>query len=85
MIKDKKYNLVSHGAKQFGVYQKVSAADAGWKHLNFEARLMKKDETWQGDTSENEYGIILLSGNYSISTKKETGKQSMEEKMFSQA
>jgi 5-deoxy-glucuronate isomerase len=70
MIESKKYKLVSHPSKEFGVYQKVSAEDAGWKHLNFEARLMRKGECWQGNTDESEYGIILLSGNYSITTDK---------------
>ncbi len=70
MIKSKKYKLVCHPSKDFGVYQKVSAADAEWTHLNFEARLMRKGETWKGNTCENEYGIILLSGNYSITTDK---------------
>jgi 5-deoxy-glucuronate isomerase len=70
MIKSKKYKLVSHATKVFGVYQSVSANDAGWTHLSMEARLMRKGEQWQGETGENEYGIILLSGNYSITTDK---------------
>lgn len=70
MIKSTKYKLVSHPSKYAGVYQRVSSEDAGWTHLNFEARLMKKGDTWQGDTGENEYGIILLSGNYSVTTDK---------------
>jgi len=70
MIMSDKYKLVSHAAKGFGVYQRVHAADAGWTHLHFEARLMKKGETWQGDTGENEYGVILLSGNYSVTSDK---------------
>ena len=70
MHKSEKYKLVSHPAKGFGVYQKVTAEDAGWTHLNFEARLMQKHVVWEGDTGENEYGIILLSGDYSITTNK---------------
>ena len=70
MQKSEKYKLVGHPAKGFGVYQKVTASDAGWAHLNFEARLMQKHVVWEGDTGENEYGIILLSGNYSIKTSK---------------
>ena len=70
MIRSKKYKLVSHPAKGFGVYQKLTASDAGWTHLNFEARLMQKDEVWEEDTGENEYGIILLGGNYSVQTTK---------------
>jgi 5-deoxy-glucuronate isomerase len=70
MRKSAKYKLVSHPSGEFGVYQRVLAADANWTHLNFEARLMKKGEIWKGDTGENEFGIILLSGNYSIVSDK---------------
>ena len=70
MHKSEKYKLVNHPSKGFGVYQKVTAKDAGWIHLNFEARLMQKHVVWEGDTGENEYGIILLSGDYSITTNK---------------
>jgi 5-deoxy-glucuronate isomerase len=70
MIKDDKYKLVSHASKGFGVYQSVSKAEAGWRHLSFEARLMQKHVVWEGETGDNEYGIILLSGNYSIKTNK---------------
>lgn len=70
MQKSEKYKLVSHPLKGFGVYQKVTAEEAGWTHLNFEARLMQKHVVWEGDTGDNEYGIILLSGDYSITTNK---------------
>jgi 5-deoxy-glucuronate isomerase len=70
MIKSDRYKLVSHATGGFGVYQKVHAREAEWTHLNFEARLMHKAEIWEGNTGENEYGIILLSGNYSIKTSK---------------
>lgn len=64
----KNYDLVKHPSEEFGTYQKVSAAEAGWTHLNFEARLMRKGEIWEGNTGKNEYGFILLSGNYSMKT-----------------
>jgi len=70
MIRNNKYKLVSHGKTGFGVYQSVTAKEAGWKHLSFEARLMQKHVVWEADTGENEYGIILLSGNYSIKTNR---------------
>ena len=72
----KQYPLVKHPLEGSGTYQKVSTSDAGWEHLNFEARQMFKGETWEGNTEENEYGFILLSGNYSATTSKgswETG------------
>ena len=43
-------------------YQHITAAGAGWTHLNMEARLLAKGDVWQGYTGENEYGFILLSG-----------------------
>ena len=70
MIQSKKYKLVSHAQEGFGTYQKVDAADAGWEHLHFEARLMRKGEEWSGNTGEDEWGFVLLSGNYSVVTDK---------------
>ena len=66
----KQYDLVKHPSKYFGVYQKVTTEDANWTHLNFEARLMHKGEVWEGNTDENEYVFILLSGNYSVTTNR---------------
>lgn len=65
-----KYKLVSHPENGFGTYQKVTAQNAGWQYLNFEARLMRKDEVWEGYSGEYEYGFVLLSGNYAITTDK---------------
>jgi 5-deoxy-glucuronate isomerase len=70
MMNRKKYKLVKNPASGYGVYQKVTAEEAGWAHLDFEARLMRKGETWEGDTGENEYAFILLSGNYKVTTSK---------------
>lgn len=70
MNRSEKYNLVSHPAKGFGTYQKITAEEAGWTHLNMEARLMKKGEIWEGETGSNEYGFVLLSGNFSAETNK---------------
>lgn len=70
MVQSKKYPLVRESIKGFGVYHRILAQDAGWQHLNMEARLMKVGEIYSGDTGENEFGIILLSGNYSVVTNK---------------
>lgn len=70
MPAEKTYKLVKHPVRPSGVYQKITAADAGWTHLNFEARMMQKGEVWEGNTGENEYAFILLSGNYSVTTDK---------------
>lgn len=70
MNRSEKYKLVRHPADSFGVYQKITAADAGWTHLSMEARLLKKGEAWEGETGDDEYGFVLLSGNYSVETDK---------------
>jgi 5-deoxy-glucuronate isomerase len=70
MKRSDKYKLVAHPLEGFGTYQAISATEAGWTHLNCEARLLRKGEVWEGDTGENEYGFILLSGNYSVKTDK---------------
>jgi len=55
---------------EHNTYQKIMASDAQWTHLNMEARILHKGEAWKGNTGENEYGFILLSGNYSVQTSK---------------
>lgn len=72
MYRSKKYPLVRESGlpDENGVYHRILAADAGWEHLNMEARLMKQNEVWKGETGDFEYGIILLSGNYKVKTDK---------------
>ena len=60
MIQSKKYPLVRESNKGFGVYHRILAKDAGWEHLNMEARLMKAGEIYSGDTGENEFAIIFI-------------------------
>jgi 5-deoxy-glucuronate isomerase len=66
--RDKKYPLLVKSITGSSVYQRVLKEDAGWEYLNFEARLMKKDEKWSGHTGNSELGIILLGGNYKVKT-----------------
>jgi len=66
--RDKKYPLLVKSMAGEGVYQRILKEDAGWEYLNFEARLMQKAETWTGHTGNNEYGIILLGGDYIVKT-----------------
>ena len=61
---DKKYPLLAKQAATSGIYQSITKEEARWQYLNFQARLMKQGEVWEGSTDENEYGIILLGGNY---------------------
>ena len=63
---DKKYPLLAKSTSDAGIYQSITREEAGWQFLNFQARRLKQGEVWKGDTGENEYGIILLSGNYSV-------------------
>ena len=53
-----------------GIYQTITREEAGWEFLNFQARLMKKGETWEVDTQGSEYAIILLSGNFSVESNR---------------
>ena len=66
----KEYRLVKHPDYRSASYQKITTQEAGWNYLNMEARLMKNGQTWEGYTGENEFGFILLSGNYSAKTSK---------------
>jgi 5-deoxy-glucuronate isomerase len=72
MKRDPKYPLLAKQINEEGVYQRVTKEDGAWEYLNFEARLMKKGETWKGNTGNSEWGIILLSGNYSVKTDKDS-------------
>jgi len=67
---DHKYPLLAKPIAKSRIYQRVTRDEAKWEFLNFEARLMTKGEVWKGETGDNEYGIILLSGNYSVTTDK---------------
>ncbi|WP_429413930.1 5-deoxy-glucuronate isomerase [Roseimarinus sediminis] len=49
-------------------YQCISADEVGWKHLNFESRMLQQHETWEGNTGQNEMLFVLLGGNFSAQT-----------------
>ncbi|MCH7400044.1 5-deoxy-glucuronate isomerase [Belliella sp. DSM 107340] len=70
MKRDEKYPLLSKPIATQGIYQKIAKEDGNWEFLNFEARLMKKAEVWKGFTGENEYAIVLLSGDFSVDSDK---------------
>ncbi|WP_200978386.1 5-deoxy-glucuronate isomerase [Echinicola sp. 20G] len=73
MIKDHKYNLLAKAQKvEEGVYQQVLKEEGNWQFLNFEARLMKRGTVFSGNTGNNEYAFILLSGNYTMKTSRGT-------------
>jgi 5-deoxy-glucuronate isomerase len=58
--------------QQSPVYQSIRAKEVPWNLLNFEAKAMRESEIWTGFTGDNEYGIILLGGNYRVSSDKGT-------------
>jgi len=70
MNRDPKYNLLVKATSETGIYQNVTREEANWEFLNFQARIMKKGEVWNCDTGDNEYSIILLSGNFSVQSDK---------------
>lgn len=69
MNRDDKYPLLCK-PEEGEVYQSIRTEEAGWPLLNFEARLIDRGKSWEGNTGNNEYGIILLSGNYKAKTDK---------------
>ena len=70
MKRDKKYPLLAKPEAESGIYQSVLKEDTGWQYLNFQARLMKRGESWKTNTGDNEYAIILLGGNFSVKSDK---------------
>lgn len=59
---------------QNGIYQEVTREDGDWEFLNFQARLYKQGESWSFNTGENEYAIVLLSGDFSLTSDKGSWK-----------
>jgi 5-deoxy-glucuronate isomerase len=58
--------LVKSNAAETGIYQEITAERARWKNLHFSARNMQRGESWEADTGEHEYVIVLLGGGFSI-------------------
>jgi len=52
------------------IYHDFTAADARWTYLNFQARLLHNNESFSENTGENEYCIVLLGGNFKVSSDK---------------
>ena len=52
------------------IYQDISKEEGQWEFLNFQARRLKKGASWTHNTGENEYAIVLLSGNFSVESDK---------------
>ena len=70
MKRDQKCNLLIHSeVRESGEYQSISARDAGWECLNFAAKRMSGGKKWNYNTNENEFCVVLLGGEFSISSK----------------
>lgn len=68
MNRDRKCRLLSKAEMNKDIYQSVVSSDAGWKYLNFISRELKAGEKWSGNTGDNEYCFVLLSGNFVADT-----------------
>ena len=51
-------------------YQSISAEEVGWQNLNFESKMLKEGEIWEGNSGANEMLFVLLGGNFSAKTDK---------------
>ena len=51
-------------------YQRVSPETAGWQLLHFAARLLQPKESWEFDTGDCEYGVVLLGGVCQVETSR---------------
>lgn len=49
-----------------GTYHHLSSEQAGWTHLNFEAKVLDLNEQFTTNTGNYEYCITLLGGNFKI-------------------
>ncbi len=52
------------------IYQRVTPESAQWEYLSFEARQMKNQSVWSHNTEDNEMVVVLLSGNYKLSSNR---------------
>jgi 5-deoxy-glucuronate isomerase len=43
-------------------YIHVTPSSAGWEHLSFAARKMKRGDTWDFETQKNELALVVLGG-----------------------
>ncbi|HLF36509.1 MAG TPA: 5-deoxy-glucuronate isomerase [Anaerolineales bacterium] len=51
-------------------YQRVTPESAGWQLLHFAARLLQPKESWEFDTGDCEYGVVVLGGVCRVDTSR---------------
>ena len=61
-------HLLQKPNKASKIYHRVTPETAQWEYLSFEAREMNLNETWEHNTHGNEMVIVLLGGNFKISS-----------------
>lgn len=67
MMRDKKCPLLIKPSHD-NVYQDITPSEAGWEHLTFKAVTLGKDETFSGNTHDEEMLFVLLGGNFMAAT-----------------
>lgn len=63
-------NLLIRSHSSSAVYTQVTPSSAGWDLLHFAARRMNAGETWEFDTGDHEYALVLLGGICSAHTSR---------------
>ena len=58
--------------KNSSTYHSLTSDQAGWTYLNFEAKVLHKDEQIKHNTGEYEYCIVLLGGNFKVESNGQT-------------
>lgn len=61
-------SLLKKPDKSSNIYHRVTPETANWKYLSFEAREMKLNEIWEHHTKDNEMVIVLLGGDFKVSS-----------------
>jgi 5-deoxy-glucuronate isomerase len=61
--------LVRPSAQQ-GEYVRVTPESAGWEHLSFAARRMKRGDIWEEETGSFEYGLVILGGSCAVESSR---------------
>ena len=69
-MKRKSDLLIHPNLKENGVYQSINPSSANWEFLSFEARKMKLNQSWDFETMGNEIAIVLLSGNFKVTSNR---------------
>ncbi|MFC0186353.1 5-deoxyglucuronate isomerase [Pseudarcicella hirudinis] len=62
--------LLVESKKNQTTYHHLTADQAGWEFLNFQARNMSEGEQFSQNTGEYEFCIVLLGGNFSVVSDK---------------